>query len=36
MWYLARDYFFNQTTWMNGMLGDIDRDEITAEINNAC
>jgi hypothetical protein len=36
MWYLARDYFFKQTNWMQGILGQIDRDEITLEINKAC
>lgn len=36
MWYLARDYFFKQTNWMQGILGQIDWDEITLEINKAC
>jgi dynein heavy chain len=36
MWYLARDYYFNFTTWMTGILSQIDRDELTSEINKAC
>ena len=28
MWNLARDYFYKSGTWMNGPLGDIDRDKI--------
>jgi hypothetical protein len=28
LWNLARDYFYKSGTWMNGPLGDIDRDKI--------
>ena len=36
MWYYARDFYFNETTWMTGFLNSIDREEITMEINSAC
>ena len=36
LWNLARDYFYKSGHWMNGPLGDIDRDKIPQEINDAC
>ena len=36
LWNLARDYFYKINTWMSGMLGDIDRDQLTTEVNEAC
>ena len=36
MWYLARDFFFKETTWYNGFLSMFERDEFYHEINGAC
>ena len=36
MWNLAREYFYYHETWMNGVLGDIDREQLTSNVNNAC
>ena len=36
MWMLAREYYFRTDIWMNGVLGEIDRDVITREVNEAC
>jgi dynein heavy chain len=36
MWNLAREYFYKINNWTDGNLGDIDRDQLTGEVNNAC
>lgn len=36
VWCLAREYFYKIGNWMSGPLGDIDRDKIPQEINDAC
>lgn len=36
LWNLAREYFYKIGNWMNGPLGDIDRDKIPQEITDAC
>ena len=36
LWCLAREYFYKVGTWMAGPLGDMDRDKIPQEINDAC
>lgn len=36
LWNFARDYFYKYNMWMNGAIGDLDREKMPNEINTAC